>query len=235
MTPSGPRGVHQAVLTSIGEAIVGGIYSEGTVLDPPSIMESFGVSRTLVREVFKVLESKGLIEARPKIGTTVTERSKWKLLDEDVMAWRAIGGTDRKLLLELEEIRFIIEPFCSRLCAERADARQIRLIQDAAQGIEDAERAQSIEDIIEADLRFHQLILAGCSNELLEKFEVLLEPALRVRNKLNLEQEHSRKFVKNHLDVADAISKRQGSLAEEKMRSLLGEASFDTRTIVGSQ
>jgi len=234
MTSSGSRGVHHAVLTNIGEAIVAGRCLEGTVLDPSSIMGSFGVSRTLVREVFKVLESKGLIEARPKIGTMVTARSQWKLLDEDVMAWRAIGGTDRKLLLELEEIRFIIEPFCSRLCAERADEHEIELIQEAARSIENAERAHSIDDIIEADLKFHQLILAGGGNELLEKFEVLLEPALRVRNKLNLEQEHSRRFVKNHLGVAEAISKRQGSLAEERMRGLLGEASFDTQTIVGS-
>lgn len=233
MTSSGPHGVHHAVLTRIGEAIVGGSYREGSVLDPPSIMESFGVSRTVVREVFKVLESKGLIEARPKIGTTVTARSQWKLLDEDVMAWRAIGGTDRKLLLELEEIRFIIEPFCSRLCAERANPHQIELIQEAARGIEKAERAESIKDIIEADLKFHQLILAGGGNELLEKFEVLLEPALRARNKLNLEQEHSRKFVQNHLDVAAAICERQGPLAEERMRSLLSEASFDTQNIVG--
>jgi DNA-binding FadR family transcriptional regulator len=223
------------VLKSIGESIVGGDYPEGTVLDPLAIMEAFGVSRTLVREVFKVLESKGLIEARPKIGTTVTARSQWKLLDEHVMGWRAISGTDRQLLLELEEIRFIIEPVCSRLCAERANDGQVQSIWEAAERIEKAEVANNIHEIIEADLRFHQQILAGGGNELLEKFEVLLEPALRARNRLNLAQAHSRKFVENHLEVARAIRNREGTVAEEKMRALLGEASLDTQSIVGSE
>lgn len=223
------------MLTSIGREIVDGRYLEGQVLDPSTLMDSFGVSRTLVREVFKVLEAKGLIEARPKIGTTVTERSHWKLLDEDVMAWRAVSGTDRQLLLELEEIRLIIEPFCSRLCAERADNDLLKSIQESAESIQAAEATNRVNDIIEADLRFHRLILAGGGNELLEKFEVLLEPALRARNTLNLSQSHSRKFVENHLSVAQAICGREGALAEERMRSLLGEASFDTKSIVGEK
>lgn len=232
MAPSAPRGVHQHVVSHIGQEIVAGAYPEGAVLEPPAIMQEFGVSRTLVREVFRVLESKGLIEARPKVGTTVSNRSKWKLLDEDVMSWRAYGASDRQLLSELEEVRSVVEPICSRLCADRASDEHVALIADAGREIEESEKAGDVERVIELDLQFHLLILRGAQNELLEQFEVLLEPALRARNRVNLEHQHSAKFVLNHLAVASAIQERNGPLAETAMRELLREASTDTQAVM---
>ena len=48
----------------------------------------FSASRTALREAYSKLSGKGLIVARPRIGTRVRLKADWNLLDPDVLAWR---------------------------------------------------------------------------------------------------------------------------------------------------
>ena len=64
------RNVHGHTLDLIGEAIVAGRYAEGQAIPPePALCETFGVSRTVIREAIKSLVAKGLIITGPKVGT----------------------------------------------------------------------------------------------------------------------------------------------------------------------
>ena len=47
----------------------------------------FSVSRTALREAYSSLAAKGLIAARPKVGTRVRPKSDWNMLDPEVLAW----------------------------------------------------------------------------------------------------------------------------------------------------
>ncbi|CAM5383101.1 Vitamin B12 import ATP-binding protein BtuD [Streptomyces alboniger] len=58
---------------------------------PEEIGQRFEVSRTVVRESLRVLEAKGLVSARPNVGTRVRPVSDWNLLDPDIIEWRAFG------------------------------------------------------------------------------------------------------------------------------------------------
>src|SRR3712207_7379797 len=49
--------------------------------------------------------SKGLVEARPRIGTKVSPRSHWRLMDPDVLAWQTEYGFDEQFLRNLAEVR----------------------------------------------------------------------------------------------------------------------------------
>ena len=64
------RNFHTFVINEIGHAIVTGQFPVGSVLASDQVMmERYGVSRTVLREALKTLEAKGLVEARPKVGT----------------------------------------------------------------------------------------------------------------------------------------------------------------------
>ncbi len=66
------RGLHGEVVHTIGLQIVGGALQPGDTLPPEDELTSdLAVSRTVLREAVKVLAAKGLVEARPKIGTRV--------------------------------------------------------------------------------------------------------------------------------------------------------------------
>ena len=69
-----------------------------------------------------MLAAKGLIEARPKVGTRVRARAEWNLLDPDVLSWRAEASNDRRLYEETTEVRLAIEPSPRCLAATRARA-----------------------------------------------------------------------------------------------------------------
>src|SRR5580658_7094344 len=69
----------------LGQEIVSGVYPPGSVLPNSAEMgERFSASRTALREAYSKLSGKGLIVARPKIGTSVRPRGEWNLLDSEV-------------------------------------------------------------------------------------------------------------------------------------------------------
>src|SRR4051812_29570854 len=100
-----PRGVHGAVVDRLGLAIGAGQLRPGDQISVEQLGQEFGISRTVVREVLRVLESKGLIVARPRTGTRVTPVDMWDLLDRDVILWRVHGPDRNRQLEELVALR----------------------------------------------------------------------------------------------------------------------------------
>ena len=49
--------------------------------------EQIGISRSALREAFRTLSAKGLVDSRPKAGTRVSPLRQWSLLDPDLLAW----------------------------------------------------------------------------------------------------------------------------------------------------
>ena len=124
------------------------------------------VSRTVVREAVKVLAAKGLIVSRPKTGTQVRDRRYWHMLDPDVLAWRLEAEPGDDFYVDVFETRRLIEPAVAALAATRASDDEIAELEAAFARWRSA-AASDMEAYIEADVRFHEVILAGCHNELL--------------------------------------------------------------------
>ncbi len=85
------RGLHGQLVQQLGQMIVSGDLGADRPLVPEEIGQRFEVSRTVVRESLRVLEAKGLVSARPNVGTRVRPVSDWNLLDPDIIEWRAFG------------------------------------------------------------------------------------------------------------------------------------------------
>ena len=131
------RGLHGEVVHTIGLQIVSGQLQPGDPLPPEDELTSdLAVSRTVLREAVRVLAAKGLVLARPKIGTRVRERSDWNILDPDVLSWRAEAAHDQKLYEETTEIRLAIEPLAARLAATRATDEEVAAITEAFAAME---------------------------------------------------------------------------------------------------
>src|SRR6266567_361686 len=85
------RGLHGQLVQQLGQMIVAGELGADRPLVPEEIGHRFEVSRTVVRESLRVLEAKGLVSARPNVGTRIRPVQEWNLLDPDVIEWRAQG------------------------------------------------------------------------------------------------------------------------------------------------
>jgi DNA-binding FadR family transcriptional regulator len=168
------RGLHGEVVHLIGLRIMSGELEPGDPLPPEDELTSdLAVSRTVLREAVRVLAAKGLVVARPKVGTRVGPRSDWNILDPDVLSWRAEASNDIRLYEETTEVRLAIEPLASRLAA-----RTSRLDREPtfAEAFGRWRRARHQEAYLAADLRFHDRILV--SNELLAHLGVVLRAVL---------------------------------------------------------
>ena len=60
--------------------------------------EQIGISRSALREAFRTLSAKGLVDSRPKAGTRVSPRRQWSLLDPDLLAWQFEAEPSLKFL-----------------------------------------------------------------------------------------------------------------------------------------
>src|ERR1044072_3183274 len=81
---SKPRSLrlHGTVARELGIRIVTSALPPGSMLDGGiAASEQFKVPRPAYREAIRILAAKGLVHSRPKIGTQVSERSAWHLLD----------------------------------------------------------------------------------------------------------------------------------------------------------
>jgi GntR family transcriptional regulator, galactonate operon transcriptional repressor len=187
MTHSGPlkRTLSDQLADDLGQEIVRGSLRPGDALPSEEVLLArFGVSRTVLREALQVLAAKGLLEARPRRGTSVRPYSAWSQLDPVLLAWHAQLPADHPMLRQLMEVRRIVEPSAAALAARRAGSDDRERIASAYTGMEAAGR--DVEAFIRSDLEFHTAILEASGNQFLlplaHAIHATLWASLRVTN-----------------------------------------------------
>jgi DNA-binding FadR family transcriptional regulator len=214
--------LHSLIAQGIGERILGGEFAPGTLL--PNEAEwgrVYGASRTAVREAIKALAAKGLIASRPKVGSRVEPKTRWNLLDRDVLAWHR-SATDRKaFLLSTQEFRRIVEPGIAELAARK---RTIRQIDQMVEALDDMRGAKSHADMVAADVMFHEVLLASANNDLLMPFNILIDETLA--NLFDFTTQRNPRFrqaIKLHEAIARAVIAGDHMAARKAMLVLLDD------------
>jgi DNA-binding FadR family transcriptional regulator len=213
--------LHGRVAHLLATAILRGDYApESTLPREAELMESFGVSRTVLREALRTLTSKGLVESRPKVGTRVRRRIAWNLLDADLLDWYSRVAEPMAFALKLQEMREMIEPFAAELAARAHTGETLALIENAHAAMA---AAQNVDEWVRADLRFHLSVLNACSNELLLPLGALIERTLEGQLRLNAKRaDVFNASLAEHTAVFDAIKARDARGARSAMADLLG-------------
>ncbi|HEY4277639.1 MAG TPA: FadR/GntR family transcriptional regulator [Conexibacter sp.] len=223
------RGLHGQAVQQLGREIIAGRRAPGELLDPEQLETELGVSRTVVREALRVLTAKGLLAARPKVGTHVRERSEWRMLDPDVLRWRYETATDFAFLDSLAEVRQIIEPAGAALAAQRRTDADLATLREALSEMERAHAARDAEAATASDLVFHRALLAAGHNELLEQMEMVIAAGLRVRDRLVHERPDWDDATPDHAAVLEAVQARDADRARERMEALLERGVRDAK------
>jgi DNA-binding FadR family transcriptional regulator len=214
--------LHSLIAQGIGERILGGEFSPGTLL--PNEAEwgkIYSASRTAVREAIKSLAAKGLISSRPKIGSRVEPKMRWNLLDRDVLAWHR-AATDRKaFLLSIQEFRRIVEPGIAELAAKKRTPNQI---DELVAALDDMRNAKSHTDMVEADVQFHDALLSASNNDLLVPFNILIDQTLpNLFDFTTQRNPRYRQAIKLHEDIARSVIAGDAVAARKAMLTLLDD------------
>lgn len=218
--------LHGAVLDRLGESIASGTRPPGTVLTLARLEEELGASRTLVREVVRVLESMGLVESRRRVGVTVLPPESWNPFDPRLIRWR-LGGPGRSAqLLALTELRSAIEPVAARLAAVRADDDdRARLAGLAARLRELGEAGRGTDpEYLAVDTAYHRLLLEASGNPMLAALRDVVAEVLSGRTSLGLmPADPEPAALAHHEATAAAVLAGDPAAAEEHARAVVSE------------
>ena len=215
--PTG-RGLHAQVLDTLGQRIVDGAIAPGTVVRPELVAEEFGVSRSVVREALRVLQSLGLVEPRQRVGTQVLGIGSWELLAPTVIRWRGASPSYFVQQRELLELRLGVEPVAASLtalvgadgvsgAAGGSGAGGAAEVLAAAEDMLDACARDDSRAYLEADVRFHRALLTGSGNAVFAHFAGTVEALLRTRTSESRDTitRWTRDAAARHLAVGRAV------------------------------
>ncbi|MDG5804944.1 FCD domain-containing protein [Streptomyces ossamyceticus] len=220
MTTPG-RGLHGRVLDTLGPAITAGEYPPGSVLRTDELAQRFEVSRSVMREAVRVLESMHLVESRRRVGVIVRPAAAWNVYDPQVIRWRLAGADRPRQLRSLTVLRSAVEPVAAALAATHATAEQCAAITECAIGMVAHSRGHKLEGYLLHDVAFHRLILTASGNEMFARLGDVVEEVLAGRTHHEVMfDDPDPAAVTLHVQVAEAIREGDAPRAEHLTREI---------------
>lgn len=211
-----------SVLSMLRTFIEDGGYQVGMMLPPERVLaEKFGVGRPAIREGIKALCILDVIESRRGDGTYL------KSLDGLKTGWPAKVElrSSNFNMLDLLEVRKMIEPVAARLAATRANERDLMRIEAECARIEGAE---GWDGIAQHDILLHAAIIEAAGNPVLTELNNALA---RLQRKSREITGHSapdcRQMVEDHRLVVDSILRGEADTAEKAMLEHLHHVGLD--------
>ena len=208
LAPLSRKNLSEQIIDAIRDAIVEGRFRPGDKIPEADLAEQLGVSRTPIREAFKLLEQQGLIEIRPKNGTFVASMNRAEAED----------GLHVRAALEVLAVRQALERLSTQEWVQLCGRYDTML--------EDAWRAAATSDAvagIEFDIAWHTLLVEAAQNQALARtwsmaglsnliwsFEFDLYP---------LDDVSFKSWVLRHVEFLDVLRGRDPDACEEAVRS----------------
>lgn len=217
-----PRTNHAHVVAELGGEIVAGIFPVGSTLPGDNELEErFHVSRTVLREAMKTLAAKGLVEARARIGTRVTDRKRWNLFDSDVLSWHFKYSSNEDLFRHLVDVRLALEPAAASMAALNAGAEDLAELYRLA---DEMAAARDSTEFVKADLQLHIAILGMSKNPFMWSVGSLIGAALnRIFHRSSPASNPAdiARNAGNHRAIVDAIAAGDQNAAAAAMRNVI--------------
>lgn len=223
-----PR-VKNSVTASLALDICGGVLEPGSFLPRENdLCERYGVSRTVIRETLKVLESKGMVRARPRVGTLVCNRSEWNILDPKIIEWMGDSILELNLLECIFEARQVIEPAAAVLAAKNASVQEIADLERAWQKMGD--NRDDLAAFTEADSQFHTCLLKASHNQVFAQLARTIEAAFKyMLQRSNSAVINRDEAVQAHGDLVEALRMRDREAALLCSRNILEMSARDLK------
>ena len=202
MDGAGNGSIQARVIAEMRRRIISGDLPPDVNLSELALAEEFGVSRTPVREAFKQLQTEGLVEIRPRVGTFVTTPS-------------------RREITELFEMKELLEGAAARLLAQRGRVPELDRL---AENLREADAAVERDDTARyAELvqEFHDLLIVGSDNRKLEAhYRTLMNQLAYPRLVTTSLSQPGRpaQSDQEHHRVVELITAKDGDSAERVMR-----------------
>ena len=186
------------------QAIIDGRLAPGQRLTERQLTQMTGVSRTLIREALRQLESDGLISVIPNKGPVVRELT-------------AAEGRD------LYAIRAVLEGLAARLFVENADAAMAQELVTAADAVIAAYERSDFPQALTTKNHFYEVLFRGSGSETLSSMLTTLHARIRRWRALGVTHPQrspgrAAQAARGLKLIRDAIHRRDALAAEQATR-----------------
>jgi DNA-binding GntR family transcriptional regulator len=212
--------LRRQVLDELRQSIIAGRLAPGSRLVERELTSMMGVSRTVVREALRQLESEGLVSIIPNKGPIVRELTLAEAKD-------------------LYSIRAVLEGLAAQRFVENANDSQVEQLQQALDATAEAYEQGNPSEILETKNRFYDVLFEGAGSETLSSMIGTLHGRIWRWRALGLSHpqrssERSKESVAGLRAVLAAIQNRDAGLAERTMRDEVTRASTEAMRLLAS-
>jgi len=214
-----PVRLFDQLMEQLQELIVQGTWQPGDKLPSEADLgATYGVSRSVVREALRALESKGLIEVRSGAGAFVATPHASFHAASEAIEWLA---SQRDSLRQLLQVRESVEGLTAALAAASLPEEVLAELQGIVR--EQRQLAQSpghLDRQVALDVRFHTLIAQISGNTIAADIIGRIVPAFCDSNRavlyLKANMDHT---LREHDAIIDALASGDPERAEQAMRA----------------
>ncbi|MBU2228416.1 MAG: GntR family transcriptional regulator [Proteobacteria bacterium] len=195
-----PKPASMIIYEQLVNAIVSGEIKEGQRIVESDLTKLFDVSRSPVREAWKMLEIDGLIELIPYRGVVVTQ----------------ITAKDVRENLELKGM---IEGFAAWIVARMFGNEIIAQLESILAELEKHIANGKFQNVLEANIRFHRIIVENVHNEKLMKLYDGLTKSIRRFYTISFAMSSGWEFsLAEHREILNNIKAKDATAAEHSAR-----------------
>lgn len=144
------RSLTDQIYEHLSTSIIEGKIKPGEKLIENDLCHQFGISRSPLRECFRILESEGLIVIHPRKGTFVR-------------------GLTAKDIEDVFPVRASLESLAARLAIPNIDQKEIGIFNDLIVKMEEALSNKDIRSFLRLNFTFHSVFIKASNNQVLEK------------------------------------------------------------------
>lgn len=206
------------VLDELRQSIISGRSAPGTRLVERELITMLGVSRTVIREALRQLETEGLVASVPNKGPIVRELSISEAKD-------------------LYSIRAVLEGLAAQLFTQNASDAEIAMLE---QVLEETAQAYDNGDptlILETKNRFYDVLFNGAKSETLSSMIGMLHTRIWRWRALGLSHaqrsdNRSKESISGLRAMVVAIKQRNGDLAEKVIKDEVTRARAEITRLI---
>lgn len=137
------------------------------------MIKQLSVGRSTLREAFKIMSARNILEIRQGSGTFISEKCG---IPADPLGLTFIYDDDR-LVLDLLDVRAMIEPHAAMLAALHATADQKKRLQRQCEAVERLIRQQVVYE--NEDIELHKMIAEASGNAVVHNLSYILNNSIR--------------------------------------------------------
>ena len=219
----------EQVVDSIKDSIIKGEFKLGAKLpSEDSLCNSIGVSRSTIREAFRVLQTMGYVELKPGRGAFVSDTNP-----RDITSIYRWFKESAPTLEEFTEVRCVLETLAIKMAIERADDSEIEELKNINTAFHKAIKIGNTLKVSFLDESFHEHIFLMTKNSLLVNLNKLIATEFRKYRLMSFSIGKNRQSaLLCHNNIMDSISKRDKAGGIKQMKNHMKQVIIDMENIV---